>query len=156
MDKDWDKIYMEIIALDEIYNFIADNFFIWNLLDIQIYDSGSNGTICGPVWHSSSSSSTPPGAGAQPNSFSSTKTGSGVGWSSLTKRTRVVELGLGSSTTPLQTQLLELYIGVEAVPNRPNFYIMHFVSSEDLKVVGSSKHLSLYSSILQLLKVKSC
>ena len=39
MDSDWDKFYMEIIALDEIYNFIGDNFFIWNLLDIQIYDS---------------------------------------------------------------------------------------------------------------------
>nr|BAD25737.1 hypothetical protein [Oryza sativa Japonica Group]BAD25774.1 hypothetical protein [Oryza sativa Japonica Group] len=39
----------------------------------------------GHVWHSSSSNSTPPGAGAQPNSFSSTKTGSGAGWSSLTK-----------------------------------------------------------------------
>ena len=30
----------------------------------------------GPVWHSSSS--TPPGAGAQPNSLSSTKTGNGA------------------------------------------------------------------------------
>jgi hypothetical protein len=36
MDTDWDKFYMEIVALDEIYNFIVDNFFIWNLLDIQI------------------------------------------------------------------------------------------------------------------------
>nr|AAP52343.2 retrotransposon protein, putative, Ty1-copia subclass [Oryza sativa Japonica Group] len=42
-------------------------------------------TVLGPVWHSSSSSSSPLGAGAQPNNFSSTKTGSGAGWSSLTK-----------------------------------------------------------------------
>ena len=73
----------------------------------------------GPVWHNSSSSFTPSGAGAQPNSFGSTKTGSGAGWSSLTKWTRVVELSLGSSTTPLQTQLLELNLGVGAIPNRP-------------------------------------
>jgi hypothetical protein len=59
-----------------------------------------------------SSNSIPPGAGAQPNSFSSTKTESGVGLSSLTKYTRVVKLGLGSFTTLLQTQLLKLYLGV--------------------------------------------
>ena len=34
MDMDWDKIYMKVIALDKINNFIDDKFFIWNLLDI--------------------------------------------------------------------------------------------------------------------------
>lgn len=33
----------------------------------------------GPVWHCSSSSSTPLGAGARPNSFSSTKLGVKLG-----------------------------------------------------------------------------
>jgi hypothetical protein len=76
---------------------------------ISLMDRRSCDALClgeflaGLVWHSSSSSSTPPRA--QPNSFSSTKTGSGAGWNSL--------------TTPLQTQLLELNLGVGVVPNRP-------------------------------------
>ena len=28
MDTDWDKFYMKIIALGEIYNFLGNNFFI--------------------------------------------------------------------------------------------------------------------------------
>ena len=30
MDSDGDKIYTEIIDLDEIYNFVIQTFFIWN------------------------------------------------------------------------------------------------------------------------------
>ena len=33
---DGKKLYMKIVALNEIYNFVVDHFFIWDHLDIQI------------------------------------------------------------------------------------------------------------------------
>ena len=35
MNLDDDKLYIKIIALDEIYNFVVETFFIWNCLGSQ-------------------------------------------------------------------------------------------------------------------------
>ena len=39
MNLDKDKTYTKIIDLDEIYNFVAQTFFIWNHLSTQIIDT---------------------------------------------------------------------------------------------------------------------
>ena len=36
MKSDEEKIYMKIVALDEIYNFVVNIVFIWSQLDAQI------------------------------------------------------------------------------------------------------------------------
>jgi hypothetical protein len=38
MNLDGDNIYTKIVDLDEIYNFVAQYFFIWNHLCAQIID----------------------------------------------------------------------------------------------------------------------
>ena len=35
MNSDEDKLYMKIVALDEMYNFVVEKFFIWNCLGSQ-------------------------------------------------------------------------------------------------------------------------
>ena len=39
------KIYMKIIDLDEIYNFVVQTFFIWSYLGAQIIDKCSRSNI---------------------------------------------------------------------------------------------------------------
>ena len=36
MNLDEENIYIKIVALDMIYNFVVDKFFIWNCLETQI------------------------------------------------------------------------------------------------------------------------
>ena len=36
MNLDGDKLYMKIVDLDEIYNFVVQTFFIWSHLDAQL------------------------------------------------------------------------------------------------------------------------
>ena len=38
MNSDGDKLYMKIVDLDEIYNFVVQNCFIWSNLGAQIID----------------------------------------------------------------------------------------------------------------------
>jgi len=41
MNSDGDKLYMRIVDLDEIYNFVVQTFFIWSHLSAQIIDKCS-------------------------------------------------------------------------------------------------------------------
>jgi len=45
MKLDGDKLYMKIVDLDEIYNFIVQNFFIWSHLGAQIIDTNFRSKI---------------------------------------------------------------------------------------------------------------
>jgi hypothetical protein len=38
MNSDENKIYMKIVAFDEIYNFVVQTFFIWSHLETQKID----------------------------------------------------------------------------------------------------------------------
>ena len=41
MNLDRDKLYMKIVDLDKIYNFVVQTFFIWSHLGAQIIDKCS-------------------------------------------------------------------------------------------------------------------
>ena len=45
MNSDGDKLYMKIVDLDEIYNFIGQIFFIWSDLGAQIIDTNFRSKI---------------------------------------------------------------------------------------------------------------
>lgn len=45
MKLDEDELYMKIVYLDEIYNFVVQTFFIWSRLGAQIIDKISRPTI---------------------------------------------------------------------------------------------------------------
>ena len=45
MNSDGDKLYMKIVDLDEIYNFIVQIFFIWSHLGAQIIDTNFRSKI---------------------------------------------------------------------------------------------------------------
>ena len=45
MKLDGDKLYMKIVDLDEIYNFIVQIFFIWSHLGAQIIDTNFRSKI---------------------------------------------------------------------------------------------------------------
>ena len=34
---DEDELYIKVVVLDEIYNFVVQTFLIWNCLDVQIF-----------------------------------------------------------------------------------------------------------------------
>ena len=37
MMSDEDELYIKVVVLDEIYNFIVQTFLIWDRLDVQIF-----------------------------------------------------------------------------------------------------------------------
>ena len=45
MNSDEDKLYIKIVDLDEIYNFVVQNFFIWSHLGAQITDTNFRSKI---------------------------------------------------------------------------------------------------------------
>ena len=45
MNLDGDKLYIKIVDLDEIYNFVVQTFFIWSHLGAQIIDNCSKSKI---------------------------------------------------------------------------------------------------------------
>ena len=45
MNLDGDKLYMKIVDLDNIYNFVVQTFFIWSHLGAQIIDKCSRSKI---------------------------------------------------------------------------------------------------------------
>ena len=45
MNSDEDKLYIKIVDLDEIYNFVVQNFFIWSYLGAQIIDTNFRSKI---------------------------------------------------------------------------------------------------------------
>ena len=45
MNSDGDKLYMKIVDLDEIYNFVVQTFFSWSHLGAQIIDTNFRSKI---------------------------------------------------------------------------------------------------------------
>ena len=45
MNSDEDKLYMKIVDLDEIYNFVVQTFFIWIHLGAQMIDTNFRSKI---------------------------------------------------------------------------------------------------------------